>query len=106
MQGSNSPTRFFAMSSSCLLILSCVLFGINTATNIIDPTATNSTGSFYIASEYYNAGEYYKSGSLTCNALYCHIVCDVSNACQSLSVYATSSLTTLVIQCLEYHSCY
>eukprot|EP01083_Nonionella_stella_P194530 717457_1 len=96
------------MSSSrfLILILACVLFEINAATNIIDPTATNSSESSYIASEYYNDGQYFRNGSLTCNALYCHIVCDVELGCQSLSVYATSSLTTLVIQCLEYHSCY
>eukprot|EP01083_Nonionella_stella_P311514 1111050_1 len=95
------------MSSSrfLILILACVLFEINAATNIIDPTATNSSESSYIASEYYNDGQYFRNGSLTCNALYCHIVCDVELGCQSLSVYATSSLTTLVIQCLETHSC-
>eukprot|EP01083_Nonionella_stella_P127612 386509_1 len=94
------------MSQSGLLVLACVLFEVNAVTNIIDPAVINGTGSFYIASEYYNNGEYYKSGSLTCNALYCHVVCDVASGCESLSIHTTSIVDTITLKCTETDSCY
>eukprot|EP01084_Bolivina_argentea_P200393 342686_1 len=82
----------------------CILNAISS--QIINPTTINSTSSFYIASEHYNNfAQYYQSSTIICNSTFCHIICDVSSSCDGLTVYATSSLTTLVIQCLQSSSC-
>eukprot|EP01083_Nonionella_stella_P268729 908709_1 len=89
-------------SVSLLVILSCIF---RTMRATINSTTSNATGSFWITSDYYNSGEYFKNDLITCSASYCHIVCDVDLGCIELNVRATSSLTTLVIQCQQYLSC-
>eukprot|EP01083_Nonionella_stella_P280418 954014_1 len=92
-------------SVSSFVTFSCIL---HTMLASIDPTTLNSTGLFWRASDYNNSGSYFKDGSITCSASYCHIACDSDifmNNCASLSIYATSSLTTLVTQCTTSYSC-
>eukprot|EP01084_Bolivina_argentea_P200392 342677_1 len=73
---------------------------------IISPTTSNSTTSFYVASDHYNNnGVYFQSGTITCSTPFCHIICDATSSCSSLSVHAESSSTTLVIKCPEQSSC-
>eukprot|EP01083_Nonionella_stella_P071576 192356_1 len=90
-------------SVSSFVTFSCIL---QTMLAIIDPTTLNSTGLFWRASDYINSGSYFRNGSITCSASYCHIACDIAKGCRSLNISATSSLTTLVIQCTERYSCY
>eukprot|EP01083_Nonionella_stella_P063283 164437_1 len=89
-------------SSLCLLTLSCIF---HTTFSNISPTTSNSSGSFWIASDYSNSSEYFQSASITCNTSYCHIVCDEFEACHQLTVYA-SAWSTLAVQCLDYRSCH
>eukprot|EP01083_Nonionella_stella_P131872 400910_1 len=89
---------------SSFVTFSCIL---HTVLASIDPTTLNSTGLFWKASDF---GKHYfiEGDSITCSASYCHIACDSDifmNNCASLSIYATSSLTTLVIQCTTSYSC-
>eukprot|EP01084_Bolivina_argentea_P136815 240967_1 len=72
---------------------------------IISPTTSNSTASFYVASDYYNFAQYFQSSTIRCTTPFCHIICDVTSSCDYLSVYAESSITTLVIQCPQELSC-
>eukprot|EP01083_Nonionella_stella_P014528 40797_1 len=89
-------------SSLSLLTLSCIF---HTTISNISPTTSNSSGSFWIASDYFNSGEYFQSASIACSASYCHIVCDEVDACSHLTVYASASWSTLAVQCLDSLSC-
>eukprot|EP01083_Nonionella_stella_P232877 821024_1 len=89
-------------SSLSLLTLSCIF---HTTFSNISPTTSNSSGSFWIASDYSNSSEYFQSASITCSASYCHIVCDEVDACSHLTVYASASWSTLAVQCLDSLSC-
>eukprot|EP01083_Nonionella_stella_P072251 194657_1 len=87
---------------SSFVTFSCIL---HTMLASIDPTTLNSTGLFWRTSD---STSHFAADSITCSASYCHIACDSDifmNNCASLSIYATSSLTTLVIQCTEDSSC-
>eukprot|EP01084_Bolivina_argentea_P002187 4032_1 len=69
-----------------------------------DPTISNSTGSYYIASNS-SGSSYFNGGSIICNDLtLCHVVCNERYSCQQLDLHVTSP-TTLVIDCGERQSC-
>eukprot|EP01083_Nonionella_stella_P063282 164436_1 len=94
-------------SSLSLLTLSCIF---HTTFSNISPTTSNSSGSFWIASDYSipNSNEYldyFQYASITCSTSYCHIVCDEVEACLHLTVYAAAAWSTLAIQCLDSKSC-
>eukprot|EP01083_Nonionella_stella_P025759 70944_1 len=88
-----------SISRFILVTLALILHLIQTQ---INPTTTNSSGTFYVASDYVNSGQFFRSGSITCSGSYCHILCDASRGCQHLTVDATSPSTALVIQCLVH----
>eukprot|EP01083_Nonionella_stella_P161900 530861_1 len=85
-----------------LVILSCLLYVMFAN---ISSTTSNSSGFFWIASDYYNSSDYFKSESITCSAPFCHIVCDIKNGCQFLTVNTTSLLPTLRIVCNGANTC-
>eukprot|EP01083_Nonionella_stella_P001419 4097_1 len=101
------------MSQSTSLVVLCVLtaevlnHGINAAELMspIIPLFSNSTTSVWIASVQSSEPHYFSFGNITCGASYCHIVCDVLHGCDTLNVYVTSPLTTLVIECLKDTAC-
>eukprot|EP01083_Nonionella_stella_P072249 194651_1 len=95
----SSPVYLFVT----LACLSHVMIAIYLAN--VEPTKSNSTGLFWIASDCSRSG-CLKQGSVACNASYCHIVCNGERSCEQLNVHATSSLTTLVIECNGYYACY
>eukprot|EP01083_Nonionella_stella_P253893 873214_1 len=83
-------------SSVCFLVL--LIFALQVVLGNNSPTISNSTGLFWIAPQQ-DSPNSYQSGTIICNAPYCHIVCKYSLSCHFLKVNATSSLTTLVIDC-------
>eukprot|EP01083_Nonionella_stella_P030383 83306_1 len=91
----------FSTSLFLAFTYSCILHMINAQLN---PTTSNSTGLFWIASEYGSA-QYFQSQSITCSAPYCHIVCDTSSSCYDLTVYTTSTPESLIIQCITEKAC-
>eukprot|EP01083_Nonionella_stella_P311343 1109887_1 len=86
-----------SISRFILVTLALILHLIQTQ---INPTTTNSSGTFYVASDYVNSGQFFRSGSITCSGSYCHILCNVDNGCHRLTIDAISPSTALVVQCL------
>eukprot|EP01084_Bolivina_argentea_P007123 13411_1 len=77
-----------------------VLFLAFLTTAISQPTVTNSTGVYYIASK---TGPF--SNGITCSSSTCTIICDMSTGCYNIEINATSS-TELNLQCSSHGSCY
>eukprot|EP01084_Bolivina_argentea_P282990 484554_1 len=71
----------------------------------LSPTTTNSTGEFYINSQF-EENTYFQYDTISCTLSYCHIICDETYGCYGLTVNSASSTNTLIIDCTAKQSCY